>query len=237
MKKLTISGISLVLLLSLSGCLKSRAQLREDGDDAPVAAKPAAVTDVAPQGSYALDEVKNEITRMDGRIEDLERAQKDQAAKPQDDMYKKLEQRVTELETAQTNMLEAIKKMQDTAPAADPTELYEKGKQSFQHENWDGAIDTLASYLKSPKAKNAEEAHWMRAESFYHLEKYKLAIADYSVFPEKFTKSKHMAEALYKIGQSFEAIGSPDDAKGFYQLLVDKFPKSPLAKKVKSKLK
>ena len=46
-----------------------------------------------------------------------------------------------------------------------------------------------------------------------------------------------MPEALYKIGVSFEALGSKDDAKGFYQLLVDKFPKSPQAKKVKSKLK
>jgi TolA-binding protein len=46
-----------------------------------------------------------------------------------------------------------------------------------------------------------------------------------------------MPEALYKIGVSFEALGSKDDAKGFYQLLIDKFPKSSQAKKVKSKLK
>lgn len=238
MKKLFISGISIVLLLSLSGCLKSRVQLKDDGDDAPqtVSAKPAPVTD-ATQGGYAVDEMKNELTRLNGRIDDLERSQKDQAGKTTDDLQKKLEQRITELETAQANMLEAIKKIQDTSPAADPTELFQKGKQSFEHENWDGAVETLAGYLKSSKPKNAEEAHWMRAESFYHLEKYKLAIADYSEFPEKYTKSKHMAEALYKIGQSFEALGSPDDAKGFYQLLVDKFPKTTYAKKVKSKLK
>ncbi len=241
MKKLLISGISLALLLSISGCLKTRAQLKEDQpDDAPQTAQPKAnpVQDVQPQGQYAMDEVKAEITRLNGRIEDMERAQKDAAAaQPSADQSKKLEQRVTELETAQANMLEAIKKLQDTSPAANPTDLFDKGQKSFEHENWDGAIESLSGYLKGTKLTNAEEAYWMRGESYYHLEKYKLAIADYSEFPEKYTKSKHMAEALYKIGTSFEALGSPDDAKGFYQLLVDKFPKSPYAKKVKGKLK
>jgi TolA-binding protein len=242
MRNLVISAVSLALVLSLSGCLKTRTQLKEDQpDDAqPTASQPKAnpVQDVQPQGQYAMDEVKSEITRLNGRIDDVERAQKDQtASQASNDALKKLDQRVTELETAQANMLEAIKKLQDTSPAADPTELYEKGSQEFAHENWDAAIDSLNQYLKSSKPKNAEEAYWMRAESYYHLEKYKLAIADYSQFPEKYTKSKHMAEALYKIGNSFEALGSPDDAKGFYQLLVDKFPKSPYAKKVKSKLK
>ncbi len=232
---------TLTLLLSLSGCLKTRAQLKEDSDDqstAPAAAsKPNAVQDVQPQGGYAMDEMKAEMTRMNGRIEDLERAQKDANKPGADEALKKLEGRVTELEQAQVNVLEAIKKLQDTSPAADPTALFEKGEQEFGHENWDGTIDPLSSYLKSPKPKNAEDAYFMRAEAYYHLEKYKLAIADYSEFPEKYTKSKHMAEALYKIGISFEALGSPDDAKGFYQLLVDKFPKSSQAKKAKSKLK
>jgi TolA-binding protein len=241
MRKLIISGISLVVLLSLGGCLKTRAQLKEDGQDetpATATAKPNAVQDVQPQGQYAIDEVKSEITRMNGRMEDLERAQKDAAAaKPADEQTKKMEARLTELETAQANMLEAIKKLQDTSPAADPTELFEKGKKEFGDENWDGVIEPLTGYLKSSKPKNAEDGYFMRGESYFHLKKYKLAIADYSEFPEKYTKSKHMAEALYKIGVAFEALGSQDDAKGFYQLLVDKFPKSSQAKKVKSKLK
>jgi TolA-binding protein len=148
---------------------------------------------------------------------------------------------VTELETAQANMLEAMKKMQEEGIAEDPSELYNKGKAEFDAENWDGAIEDLNNYFKNPKAKedkkNREDATFYRAESYFKLQKYKLAIADYSEFPEKYTKSKHMPEALYKIGVSFEALGSKDDAKGFYQLLVDKFPKSPQAKKVKSKLK
>lgn len=242
MKKFLSVGLSALVLFSLSGCLKTRAQLREDGqDDAPATSqvpRSNPVQDVQPQGQYAVDEIKTELTRMNGRLDDLERSQKEGAtSKPQEEVLKKLEGRITELENAQANMLDAIKKMQEQSPAADPKETYAKAIKEFEHENWDSAIESLSTYLKSSKPKNEEEAHWMRGECYFHLEKYKLAIADYSVFPEKFTKSKHMPEALYKIGKSFESIGSPDDAKGFYQLLVDKFPKSPYAKKVKSKLK
>ena len=42
-------------------------------------ANPNAVQDVQPQGLYAIDEIKQQMTILQGRIEDLERAQKDQA--------------------------------------------------------------------------------------------------------------------------------------------------------------
>lgn len=247
MKKVLTTSICLAVLLSQSACLKTRSQLRGDDDDSAQTAKPIPNTpqEVQPQGGYAMDELKTSMTTLEGRVEDLERAQKDQAAAAKDtttqDALKKLDARITELETAQANMLEAIKKMQDQGPAVDPASLFDKGKAKFDAEDWDGAIEAFTSFLKNPaskqNAKQTEDATFMRAESFFKNQKYKQAIADYSEFPEKYTKSKHMPEALYKIGISFEALGSEDDAKGFFQLLVDKFPKSSQAKKVKSKLK
>ncbi len=54
---------------------------------------------------------------------------------------------------------------------------------------------------------------------------------------EKFPKSKRVPVTLLKIAQSFEALGMADDARGFYQELVEKFPKSSEAKKAKARLK
>src|SRR4051812_42650293 len=69
--------IPLALCLTFSGCLKTRAQLRDDDDrDGPTKPVPAQVQEVQPQGQYVLDEIKSELTRMNGRIEDLERTQK-----------------------------------------------------------------------------------------------------------------------------------------------------------------
>jgi len=247
MKKALTYSICLAILVSQTACLKTRAQLRGDDDDSAQTAKPIpnAVSDVQPQGQYAVDEIKTTMTTLEGRVEDLERTQKDEAAASKSnstqDTIKKLDARVAELETAQTNMLEAIKKMQDQGPAVDPSTLFDKGKTKFDAEDWNGAIEAFTAFLKNPASKantkQTEDATFMRGEAYFKNQKYKQAIADYSEFPEKYTKSKHMAEALYKIGISFEALGSEDDAKGFFQLLVDKFPKSSQAKKVKSKLK
>lgn len=236
LKRPRFLALGSVLLLSQAACLKTRAQLREEEDTRGVQAN---VQDVQPQGEYVIDELKSEITRLTGRIEDLERAQKQDAKKEAGaakDEVKRLEGRIVELEQAQANMLEAIKKMEHSATSsADPGELLERAKAAFKSEKYEAAVEELDAYLKSPKAKKVEEALLLRGESHFHLKQFKKAIVDFSKFPEKYTKSSKMPEALYRIGQSFEALGMKDDAKGFYQELVEKFPKSPEAKRLKKK--
>ena len=46
-----------------------------------------------------------------------------------------------------------------------------------------------------------------------------------------------MPVALLRIGQSFDALGMKDDARGFYQELAEKFPKSTEARKIRARLK
>jgi tol-pal system protein YbgF len=242
--------VCLVACLALTSCLKTRAQLKEDGGDEPaVQAKatgaPNPVQEVQPQGGYAIDEIKGEITRLTGRIEELEKQKQDaavQAAGTQGarDELKRLEQRMTELEQAQANILEALRKVQDQGTAAaapEAAELYTKAKGQFEAKNYDGAVESLNAYLKNPKAKRLQDATFLRAESYYGLKQYKKAIVDYSKFPEKFNKSAYMPTALYKIGLSFEQLGMKDDAKGFFQELIEKFPHSSEAKRAKNKVK
>jgi TolA-binding protein len=242
MKKLILLQFCIVVLatLILSGCLKTRAQLRGEADDyASSAPVPAQIQDVQPQGQYAIDEIKSEITRLNGRIEDLERENKQAAssasATNKDDL-KKLEQRIIELEEAQANMLETLKKMQANTPAPDRAEVFQKGKAAYKNEEYDQAIESLTEYLRATNAKQAEEATYLRAESHFALKNYKKAITDYSKFPEKFTQSKRMPQVLLRIGTSFEALGMKEDAQSFYQEIIDKFPKSAEAKKAAAKL-
>jgi TolA-binding protein len=143
-----------------------------------------------------------------------------------------------EMERAQANMIEAIKKIQESpaAAAVDPEDTYQKGKKEYTAGQLQPAIESLTLYLdRQPNGRHAEEATFKRAEAHYLLKEYKKAIVDYSKFPEKYNKSKHLPTALYKIGQSFEAMGMKDDAKGFYQELVEKFPKSSEARKIPRK--
>ena len=237
------------MTLLLSACLKTRAQLKNDSPDdngAPSAEaskpQPGQVQSVQPQGQYAMDEIRSEMTRVEGRVEDLERAKKESEAgtgiNASKDDLKKLEQRIGELEQAQTNMLEALKKIQDTpAVSANPEDSFNQGKNAFEAGNYDEAIKNFDAYLKVPKVTHTQEATFLRGESFFSKKEYKRAIVDYSKFPEKYTTSKRMPQALYKIGMSFEALGMKEDAKGFYQELVEKYPKAPEAKRVRNRIK
>jgi tol-pal system protein YbgF len=241
------TALALLVLCSISAtsCLKTRAQVREEESNTPStdmqnksAGIPAQVKDVDDHGSYALDEIKGELTRLNGRVEDLEHNSQNQNGQPTKEDLKKLESRIVELEQAQANMLEAIKKLQE-APAAnpDPLDALEAGKKSFNNKNYDAAIEQLTNYLKAPKGKHSEEATYLRGESYFQLKQYKKAIVDFSKFPEQFTHSKLMPQALFRIGQSFDALGMKEDAAGFYQELVEKFPKSSEAKKARARIR
>lgn len=185
----------------------------------------------------AVDELKQEFTRLSGRIEDLERSQS-QAGREgpaNKDEIRKLEQRIAELEQTQIVVLEALKKNQSTAtPAADPQEIFRRGKTLYQADDFEGAIDNLSKYIQAaPKGSNIEEATFLRAEAYFKSKQYKKAIVDYGRFPERYSKSRRVPAALYQLGRSFELLGMKDDAKAFYQELADKHPKSAEAKKVK----
>lgn len=237
-------GILVVTLVSagLSGCLKTRAQLRDEGGSTAgdeivrPASAPAPVKD---GNRYVIDELKGEITRLTGRLEDLERAQKQGADAGTREEIKKLENRVIELEQAQLQLLETIKRLQETPPPpADPTETFNRGVRLFESGDFEGAATALSAYLSSPKnTKYAEAATFFRAEAYYNLKQHKKAIVDYSKFPEKFSKSKRVPAALYKIGLSFEALGMKEDSKGFYQELIDKYPKAAETSKARARLK
>ena len=249
--------MTLIWTLGITGCLKTRAELRgdhafkEDLAETPSLNAPSSapvktqIQEVKPEGGYVFDELRSEMTRLTGRVEDLERATKGSdtnptPSQPAADTIKKLENRIIELEHAQAAMLEAIKKLQNTsaaAPVGNPTDLLSKGKSEAQAGNCEAAVDTLAPASTQGKGKVAEEATFLRAECFFQLKDYKKAIVDYSKFPERFGKSKYMPRALYQIARSFEALGMKEDATTFYQDLVEKFPKSAEGKKARSRVR
>jgi tol-pal system protein YbgF len=233
------SLLAVSLALSMTACLRTRAQLKDDGDEPDARPKPvpAQVQDVQPQGQYVIDEIKSELTRMTGRLEDLERhnAQTEGGSATAQEQIAKLETRIQELEQAQVQMIEAIKKMQSTP--VDPAEAFDKGRRAYEGGDDDAAIEAFTRYLKGPDARHAEEATFLRGETYFRAKQYKKAIVDYSQFPEKWKKSRRMPAALLRIGQSFEALGMKEDAQGFYQEVIDKYPKSPEAGKARAKAK
>ncbi len=231
-KQLRFSFLALTLI-TFPACLKTRAHVRTDSPDAA-----ATSSELLASQASAIDELKTELARLTGRLEELERAQ-GQASKNEGavqlEAVKKLETRLNELEQAQIETLENLKKVQTSSPAADPVSWLEQGKSRLISGDLEGAAEALSEYLKSSKPRQAEEATFLRGEAYFGLKQYKKAIIDFSKFPERFQKSRKMPEALYKIGLSFDALGMREDARNFFQELIEKFPKTAEAKKAKGR--
>jgi len=153
-----------------------------------------------------------------------------------DEQLKALEKRMQDLEAGQLAALEAVKKLQNQVPPPDSPEAYKQGKDQLKKKQYTEAIESFTSYLRNPNGKYSEDATFYRGEAFFAEKHYKKAIVDYSKFTEKMNKSSYAPKALLRIAQSFEGLNSKDDAKTYYELLLDEYPKSPEAKDARKKL-
>jgi TolA-binding protein len=233
------------IALSQSACLRTRAMMR-DNQAFDIDSPSAQGARGAQAESYLVDELKAEIARLSGRIEELERskAEAEKTATATAPQLKAYEDRIVELEKAQLAMIEAIKGQRPAAgtvaaPAtgaateAPASDGLEKGKALFQAGKFEAAAEAFSQFLASrpKKGPSMEEALQLLGESHFLMKQYQSSIVEYSKIQEKFPKSKRIPSALLRIAQSFEAMGFEEDARGFYQELTDRFPKSPEAKK------
>ena len=114
----------------------------------------------------------------------------------------------------------------------------EAAKDAYSAGNWDEAIAFFSQVLDTEeKGRAAEEATYLRGESYFKKLQYNRAILDYSKFPERFQKSSYHPKALLRIAECFDSIGRKEDAKSFYSELLEKFPKTAEGRIAKKKLK
>lgn len=190
----------------------------------------------APVGGYGAEELRAEIARLNGRVEELEHEKK-----------MKEEERTTEQKRLQDQVVGLEKQLKDTTPQAveapEGKSTFEAGKDAYFGALFEQAIQYMDQFLqKSENAKDADqkqvaEAIYIRGESYFKRKEYKKAIVDFSKFPEKFQKSAYHPKALLRIAESFEAMGMKEDAKAFYQELSDQFAKTAEGKLAKKRLK
>lgn len=181
--------------------------------------------------NYGVDELRVEVVRLSGRVEELEH-EKQETTKNHQEEIKKYENRIAELE-------KKLKELQpDTPKVPEGKTPLEAAKESFLSEKYDDSIVFSSQILeKNELGKEAEEAAFLRGEAYFKKQQYNKAIVDFSRFPEKYQKSSLHPKALLRIAECFEAMGRREDAKAFYFDLSDKFPKTAEGKLAKKRMK
>lgn len=208
--------IIFLALVAQMGCLKTRGDVEEIEQKKVMQEQVFNLQKSTADQSSRFVDVDQAIRQTNGRIEVLEN-KINQVEKAQSDTSKTAEQnkKLTALE-------ESVVKM-DNQIQAMLTEIagLKAGKTSSKAEVKGGDSGSL----------------YDQADALFKAGDWKQAIFTYEKFREKSPKSKKIADATYKIGVCFQEMGMSEDAIGFYEEVISKFPKTEEAKKAGIRLK
>lgn len=243
-RKLTLSLLVLALSLSQAACLKTRSQIKgSSGNESGEAEDPAA----SQVKRYEMEEIKGEITRLSGKLEEVEHTQRVNNVSEVKEYSTRLDARIAELEKNQILIMSELKALKDKKAADEeaareaaipPKDLMAQGNRLLAEKKFDEAADKFRALLaKNPKGKDAADAHFGLGEAEYGQKNYKKAIVQYSKVQEANAKSSRVPASLYRIGLAFGHLNMSKESKGFFAELIDRYPKSAEAKKARAKVK
>lgn len=150
-----------------------------------------------------------------------------------------LQQRVAAIEERMgvfsTQVSTAIGKGNPQAGAE--AEQYQRALDMAQSGRYLEAAGELESFLqKFPKSSYAPNARAWVAECFYMSRDYKRAIKEFQLFVEKYPKDAKVPDAVFKQGNSFYELGMLDEARAFYEKVIQSSPNSKEAQQARSRL-
>lgn len=201
-------------LISLSGCIKTRGDVKEMEQKRVVQDQVTNLQRSTADQTSKVSELTHEIRELHGRLEVIEKNQRQLA----DHLKEKAQgegQRSADVDRKFAVMQEEIGRIE--ALTASLTQEIQAAKAAPPAEASKSTIDS--------------------AEEFFNRKEYKKAILAYQRYRDQNPKSKrNVAKATFKIGLSFHELGLKDDAKPFFTEVIEKFPQSEEAKLAKLKL-
>lgn len=213
------SIIAALLLVTTTGCLATREQLRETDN------KRESQQQVVAMQQARYQDLESELREMKGRVAALE----NQLNTTQNEKAGIESRGATERAQFESRLKvyeEALTKME---------QQYLAMSQKLE------AIQTTAASDDKPAAttnsKGKKLGFFEQGEEDLKAKKFRQAIVNYQKYRESAPKGKNYAEATYKMGVSFQELGMKDEASPFFNEVVEKYPKSQSASKAKIRLR
>ena len=183
--------------------------------------------------SSEVELLRLQITALETQVKELQggklpaKAETDSKTKGKQDIKK---EKKTEPEEAKTP--EAKPEVKD------PAKMYEAAYNAFKGEKFKEAREKFEAFIKEfPKDNLADNAQFWMAETYYAEEDYAGAIVEYDALLENYPNSGKIPAALLKQGNAFIEFGDKKAARGIFEYLMAKYPKSKEAGIAKKKLK
>jgi TolA-binding protein len=206
-----------LVVLSVVGCIQTRESAREQDEKQVLRRQLSNLQQTSADVNSRFQDAQDDIRALNGRIESVENhmGKLDQKS---DKSQVELEARLKDFKNQLDAYREEIEGLKSQLVA---TAAMEKSR--------DSAADAEKERREKFPLTSAEE-------SFGH-KRWKEAILDYERFRKANPKSKQFAMATYKIGLSFQELGLLEEAKAFYEEVLQKSPRSKEASQAKAHLK
>ncbi len=121
-------------------------------------------------------------------------------------------------------------------PAKSANDLFQEGKAAFDSGNYTEAREAFKTLVvKYSTHALADDAQYYRGEALYRGKSYQLSLGELQKVFEKYPKSSWAPKALYRAGEGAMALKWCTDARAYFGLLRQKYPRSDLASKAKRK--
>jgi TolA-binding protein len=194
-----------------------------------------------------LDDALQQVARMKGLVETSNERLADlesNVTKVQEELDLRFQNMAEQARVKELNEKEKQKVAEDARKQerllGSPEELFKEVEKLLTSNPADARkmLREFTIRAKSQKSlqKQSCEATFYIGETYFAEQNFQQAAAEYNNVRKNCPKSPKVPEALYKLGQCFEKLKLPDDAKLFYQTVREKYPKSAVAKDAKARL-
>ena len=117
-----------------------------------------------------------------------------------------------------------------------PAALYDEGMTAFRANDYAKARELFRKLvIKYPGHERADDAQYKRGEAYYVQADYKSAVQEYQAVFDKFKTSPLADDALFRAGQAAQKLKWCTDARAYFGLLRQRYPKSSMVKKAKKR--
>jgi len=252
MKVIYLIAVVIVLPLYLASCVATQDDVgglyaRQNRLEAKVDKLSKEVNVVAGKGYSSNSdnrEVSNQVFQLESKVFDLE-----QQITKMEYQIQLLEENLTSVEVStlksrpvptqprpRPGQVEAESATISEPKIKEPT-LFDIGYKNFNNGNYAQARQNFrASLREDQKAKQAPDATFWIADSYYKEGLFEESILEYQRLIDVYPRDPRVPLAYLKQGMGLMKLNKDEEAKLFFQTLIDKYPGSPEADKTKKKI-
>lgn len=210
--------------LFLTGCLKTRNEVKTSEQRQVMAQQVTTLQRSNADVTNRFADLEEQMRNLNGRVDVVEN-QFGQGRSGMEEVLRSNQQKNAELNQKVMLLQEALTKME--------SQIFQVSSElNLLRQERASAVAAAAE-----RAKQAKKNPYEVAQEYFENKDWKQSILNFQKYRDENPKGSKFADATYKIGVSFQELGMKDEAKTFYDEVINKFSKSDEARRAKIRLK